>query len=223
MSTFNDERRHLLKWMPPLVSAVALPVHAQTSPTTTAEPTTTPGSTTTAGPTTTGIPLCVNNVLEQDSIPETPITWSQTLTVAQYNGPGTLSQVIIRVFTNIRATVGIENEDLQAQSYTSTLNAMVDVTGPASLSVPVSDARTVALGAADGTQDFAGLGGTSFTLNPAEQSSTTTVAPGPFVGAGSVSFTAAASGTVTVTGSSANTSQIATFGDARIEVEYICS
>jgi len=207
-----------VRWTKPLVEKVMVPAHAQTSPSPAPPP----------EPTTT---LCA--VSQEEFSGELPVRSTdfsnEVVSIEQwFPGNGPLGRVEITLTGNIEGMAQVENQSSTEEEITVTLAVVlttVDPTGESNVQTP-SLSRTETIAAYDGTTDYAGDSGRTYTdIQTTDEQVIVYTEPGKlavFAGTGFVDFTISAQSTSNASGSGNISSNFDTNAGLEIQVVYYC-
>jgi hypothetical protein len=155
--------------------------------------------------------------------------WSQSLSLNKYSGAYTIDLVKFILDGHVIGSAQAESLDGSATNVTLNLSANIAATGPGSLNVTVVPVASQVFNATayDGTIDFGGTSGVTYgslsNTGSATQSITSPVSIAAFLGAGTFSFTLAATGASSGSGAGNLITQFATQAHGGITVEYYTS
>lgn len=156
-----------------------------------------------------------------------PTNWNQTLALPLFNPIlGSLNSVTLQVLGGVYGNVRLENEDASAAAISYTLAAQVTATGLSGITVVVLPAASGTFNASvyDGTTDFGGTSGTTFSglFNTASNATSSSVLAllAAYTGAGTFNVNVAASGTSSSSGSGNWLSGFNTRAGALVTVTY---
>jgi hypothetical protein len=163
---------------------------------------------------------------DSDSVPSTTTSWADTVTLDKYGGPAVITKVVLKLDAGVAGSMGFENTSSSSgDTVTLTLAADVEVKdGPTSLlmaSPADSDGDTV--GVYDGTTDYAGTSGRTYSGVSGSESDMTTLtgaAMAPFLGAGTIALDVTADGASSSTGGGSVVNFFDSSAEALVTVEY---
>ena len=154
--------------------------------------------------------------------------WQNQFAVAQFNpAQGTLSAIQLRLVSNLAASAMVENHGAALAAiavYQAATTSLTLADGTPLASATLRANRSIAVGAADGSDDFAGSGGardggqTAFTTIAATIGAAAELAS--FTGTGSVDLSIAALGTGDIRGPASFLAAIAAQSGAVVEIAY---
>jgi collagen type I/II/III/V/XI/XXIV/XXVII alpha len=139
---------------------------------------------------------------QQQTVGDTTTDWSQTVTFGQFDPSlGTLQGIDVELTADVTGSVAIESMEAAPSTVTVSLPSTVSVNSPTNVllaSVALDPSASAALGAYDGSTDYAGASGTTLagllntgTAETSWQAGTTDL--GAFIGTGSVPLSVDAS------------------------------
>lgn len=247
----NPKRRQLLKnsaigggisklWATPIISSLALPAHAQTSPVVQE------GQEEEEKPAVVEEEEeevaeeeeeekyeCLANEFSNDAFTdsELPVA-AQVLSVNQFAGTAEdLTSVKVTLRARVHGDGQFENRQLSETTYTLNINSeytyLLPFPSSTSHTFELSDSKQVTLASYDGTLDFSGASSTDFEVQMEEKTYTFELTDADdiavFIGEGTVDFIAEVSGTFNALGSSQQANATFLFADGSVEVEYVCA
>lgn len=162
------------------------------------------------------------------SLPSDALNWNKTLTVPQFNNPYvTLDSVDIAFTGGVSGSMKFENRDPISRSYSGKVTNELDLsspTGAALLTVrPPNFTASGTLKPFDGTLDYDGDSGKSYTQDPISASGSATLTGSdlaPFIGSGTVGLPVAASVTTSLTTPGNFSTQVRSSASADITLTY---
>ncbi len=162
-----------------------------------------------------------------DTVPSTPANWSSTLSVPKFDPSlGTLTKVEVTLSGAISGTAKYESTDPNPTTIALNLKADIQIQGPTgSLQVSPSIQKIDQAGPYDGQIDFGGPSGGTFPDLTASKSQVTTLTSStddlsPFIGTGTVVFSATAAGASSGSGSGNIITQFSVNAAATVPVKY---
>ena len=168
------------------------------------------------------------------SIPDTQMDWTdstlKTLSVQKFDTSlGTLNAVTLTLNGHVLGTIKFENLDAAAQTVTGTLRADMTLSGLPDAGImellSVKASRSDALSSYDGTTDYSGTSGKTYTNVLGSNKSTSTTYTNLsdlnlFTGSGTKDFTLEAISSSYASGSGNVASQFTTYGAASLTAVY---
>ena len=162
------------------------------------------------------------------SLPFEALNWNKSFSVPQFDNPYvTLTSVAVRFTGTSRGSMKFENRDPVSRAYSARVCTMLDLTSPTGavlLSIhPKCDVQSGTLPKFDGTLDYAGTSGATYTPDPATQTLDATVSGAdlaPYIGSGNVALPIAANVTTYLTVPGNFASQIRSEAAADVELVY---
>jgi len=219
-------------WRRPVIDAVLLPAHAQTSDgelVGVAPPVT---------PTVPAAPVCLRDERHVDAVPLQDANWSSSLFVPQYDPDSSrigapLKSVTIQWRTDIEGEIGLENVedpagDTENTQIGATVSARMTLDGPTG-NIGVNEpsaSRSAYVPGSDGVIDFAGESGRTFEgvthTQVTEKTYTDAATLAMFTGTGGVEFQATSVASSSTFGSANTAARIITKSSALVRVTYSC-
>jgi hypothetical protein len=153
---------------------------------------------------------------------------TQTQSVAQFNPAlGTLKSVEIINDATLTSRLKVENDDSESATVTGSVNATLSLQAGGLAAVPSTavNSDNATLGAADGSDDFAGASGRDFGTHTANGTNDVTFDAASsdlsqFIGTGSVSLTESAQATSSITGAGNLLAAVNAQSSAHVRVIY---
>ncbi len=153
--------------------------------------------------------------------------WTRTCNVPRFDNRGELKKVNVEYYSYIEGNVKVENKDAQPKNITTNYQATVKFSKEDSTTlaeVPLKLGYSETFSSFDNTVDYAGISGKTSPKQTNDSSKSNEYTAGAdferFKGSGSVSFSAATSGNMTVTGGSNAAADWDTFAKSQVKITY---
>jgi hypothetical protein len=166
-------------------------------------------------------------------IPAAATDWSTTANVGQFDpAQGTLSDISFGLTGTLQGAIGVESLDALPSTVNAGISSTINLSAPGGgplLSVTPTVSATATLAPFDGTIDFAGASGRTFSGLSATQSAQTTYTAGatglqistaPFVGTGAVALPVTAAASASVAGPLNLAARMQAAAGAAVAVQY---
>ena len=162
------------------------------------------------------------------SLPFEALNWNKSFSVPQFDNPYvTLTSVDLKFSGTSQGSMKFENRDPVSRSYSARVCTLLDLMSPSGATLlsihPKCDVQSGTLPKFDGTLDYAGTSGASYTPAPVSETLTTTVSGAsltPYIGNGNVALPIAANVTTYLTVPGNFASQIRSEAAADVELTY---